>query len=108
MHAAWTVKYDADGLEEYFEEELLRSGKEGLVPAAGDGKPVLVVRNLPERTKRSATSSHRALNTSRPASPAHAMRSTASSICTPFARRCAPSTPTTLKPKLANILSSTP
>ena len=48
---AWKVKYTADGLEEHFEEEELRSGKEGPVPAAGDGKPVLVVRNLPERAK---------------------------------------------------------
>ena len=46
---AWTVKYDADGHEEDFEEEELRSGKDGPAPANGDGKPVLVVRHLPER-----------------------------------------------------------
>ena len=47
---AWKVRYDSDGLEEHMEEEELRSGKDGPAPAAGDGKPVLVVRNLPERT----------------------------------------------------------
>ena len=45
---AWLVKY-ADGTEEHFEEEELRSGKDGAQPAAGDGKPVLIVRHLPER-----------------------------------------------------------
>jgi len=45
---AWTVKYDADGHEEDFEEEELRSGKDGPAPANGDGKPVLVVRHLPD------------------------------------------------------------
>ena len=42
-------KYDADGLEEHFEEEELRSGKHGSVPNGQDGKPVLTVRDLPER-----------------------------------------------------------
>ena len=46
---AWLVKYDADGVTEHFEEFELRSGKDGPAPAAGDGKPVLVVRGLPER-----------------------------------------------------------
>ena len=46
---AWTVRYDHDGFEEDFEEEELRSGKDGPAPANGDGKPVLFVRNLPER-----------------------------------------------------------
>ena len=46
---AGTVRYDADGFEEDFEEEELRSGKDGPAPANGDGKPVLVVRDLPER-----------------------------------------------------------
>ena len=46
---AWKVKYDADGLEEHFEEEELRLAKHGPVPAGQDGKPVLIVRNLPER-----------------------------------------------------------
>ena len=39
---AWLVKY-TDGTQEHFEEEELRSGKDGPQPAAGDGKPVLVV-----------------------------------------------------------------
>ena len=39
-----------DDSEEHFEEEELRSGKVGPAPADGkDGKPVLVVRGLPER-----------------------------------------------------------
>ena len=46
---AWVVKYEADGLEEHFEEEELRSSKHGPVPAGQDGKPVLIVRNLLER-----------------------------------------------------------
>ena len=48
---AWKVKYVADGLEEHFEEEELRSGSDGPAPAAGDGKPVLVVRDLAERSR---------------------------------------------------------
>eukprot|EP00966_Prymnesium_polylepis_P006337 145114-Prymnesium_polylepis.1 len=36
---AWLVKYTSDGTEEHFEEEELRSGKDGPPPAAGDGKP---------------------------------------------------------------------
>jgi hypothetical protein len=46
---AWLVKYTSDGTEEHFEEEELRSGKDGPSPTAGDGKPVLVVRHLPAR-----------------------------------------------------------
>ena len=46
---AWLVKY-ADGHQEHYEEEELRSGKYGPVPSGEDGKPVLIVRNLPERT----------------------------------------------------------
>ena len=47
---AWKVKYVSDGLEEHFEVEELRSGKVGPAPTGGaDGKPVLVVRHLPER-----------------------------------------------------------
>ena len=46
---AWLVKYEDDS-EEHFEEEELRSGKVGPAPADGkDGKPVLVLRGLPER-----------------------------------------------------------
>ena len=45
---AWLVKY-SDGHEEHFEEEELRSGKEGPAPTGRDGKPVLIVRHLPER-----------------------------------------------------------
>ena len=49
---AWKVKYVSDGLEEHFEEEELRSNKVGPAPLGGvDGKPVLVVRNLPERNE---------------------------------------------------------
>jgi hypothetical protein len=48
---AWKVKYISDGQEEHFEEEELRSGSDGPAPAGGDGKPTLVVRNLPERTR---------------------------------------------------------
>ena len=48
QHDAWLIKY-ADGHEEHFEEEELRSGKYGAVPAGQDGKPVLIVRNLAER-----------------------------------------------------------
>ena len=48
---AWKVKYVADGLEEHFEEEELRSGSVGPAPAAGDCKPVLIVRDLPERSR---------------------------------------------------------
>ena len=47
---AWLVKYP-DGHEEHYEEEELRSGKYGPVPNGQDGKPVLVVRNLPQRNK---------------------------------------------------------
>ena len=42
---AWLVEY-ADGHTEHFEEEELRSGKDGPAPANQDGKPVLVVRHL--------------------------------------------------------------
>jgi len=45
---AWIVKYE-DGTTEHFEEEELRSGKDGPGPAQGDGKPVLVVRGVKER-----------------------------------------------------------
>ena len=45
---AWLVVYD-DNTEEHFEEEELRSGKDGPVPTGQDGKPVLVVRHLQER-----------------------------------------------------------
>lgn len=48
---AWKVKYVSDGNEEYFEEEELRSGSDGPAPSAGDGKPVLVVRDLAERSR---------------------------------------------------------
>ena len=46
---AWLVRYESDGHEEHFEEEELRLGKDGPPPANGDGKPVLVVRHLPQR-----------------------------------------------------------
>ena len=46
---AWMVKYESDGLVEHFEEEELRSGKHGGTPNGEDGKPVLIVRDLPER-----------------------------------------------------------
>ena len=46
---AWVVKYDSDGLIEHIEVEELRSGKQGAVPNGQDGKPYLVVRDLPER-----------------------------------------------------------
>ena len=50
-HDAWLVKYP-DGFTEHFEEEELRSGKDGPAPPPGqDGKPVLVVRGLPDRDK---------------------------------------------------------
>ena len=45
---AWLVNY-TDGYQEHFEEEELRSGKHGGVPAGQGGKPVLVVRDMPER-----------------------------------------------------------
>eukprot|EP00966_Prymnesium_polylepis_P330940 7386539-Prymnesium_polylepis.2 len=45
---AWLVKFD-DGTEEHYEEEELRSGKDGPVPNGQDGTPVLIVRNLAER-----------------------------------------------------------
>ena len=48
VREAWLVKY-ADGHEEHYEEEELRSGKYGLTPSGADGKPVLVVRDLAER-----------------------------------------------------------
>ena len=46
---AWLCKY-GDGTQEHFEEEELRSGKVGPLPLGQDGKPVLIVRDLPERT----------------------------------------------------------
>lgn len=45
---AWKVKY-ADGHVDDFEVEELRSAKYGPVPAGADDKPVLIVRDLPER-----------------------------------------------------------
>ncbi|KAL1518474.1 hypothetical protein AB1Y20_002765 [Prymnesium parvum] len=47
---AWLVSY-ADGHEEHFEEEELRSGRDGkTAPENGDGKPsVIVVKHLPQR-----------------------------------------------------------
>ena len=45
---AWLVIY-SDGHKEHFEEEELRSGKHGEVSAGQGGKPVLVVRDMPER-----------------------------------------------------------
>lgn len=45
---AWLTTYE-DGHEEHYEEEELRSGKYGPVPNGTDGKPVLIVRDLPER-----------------------------------------------------------
>jgi hypothetical protein len=47
---AWLVKYP-DGHSEHFEEEELRSGKDGPHPQGKDGKPVLVVRGRPERNR---------------------------------------------------------
>jgi hypothetical protein len=47
---AWLVVYD-DDTEEQFEEEELRSGKDGPAPTGQHGKPVLVVRHLQERIK---------------------------------------------------------
>jgi hypothetical protein len=46
---AWLVRYDSDGAEEHFEELELRLNKHGPTPIQGDGKPVLMVRDLPER-----------------------------------------------------------
>ena len=46
---AWLVRYDSDGQEEHFEEVELRMNQDGPNPAQGDGKPILVVRDLPER-----------------------------------------------------------
>ena len=46
---AWLVVYD-DNTEEHFEEEELRSGKDGPAPVGQDGKPTLVVRHLQKRT----------------------------------------------------------
>ena len=46
---AWQVEY-SDGHTEDFEEEELRSGKDGPAPAGQDGKPVLIVRHLKERS----------------------------------------------------------
>ena len=46
---AWLTKYN-DGHEEHYEEEELRSGKYGPVLAGQDGKPVLIVRDLPGAT----------------------------------------------------------
>ena len=48
---AWLVRYVSDGAEEHFEEEELRSGSDGPAPTAGNGKPVLVVRDMPERKR---------------------------------------------------------
>ena len=45
---AWLITY-ADGHEEHYEEEELRSARYGSVPNGTDGKAVLIVRNLPER-----------------------------------------------------------
>ena len=45
---AWVVDY-ADGHTDDFEEEELRSGRDGPAPANTDGKPVLVVRHLQMR-----------------------------------------------------------
>ena len=45
---AWLIKYEDDH-KEHYEEEELRSAKYGPVPNGQDGKPVLIVRNLPER-----------------------------------------------------------
>ena len=42
---AWLVSY-ADNTEEHFEEDELRSGKDGPAPTGHDGKPVLIVRDL--------------------------------------------------------------
>ena len=42
---AWLVTY-TDGHTEHFEEEELRSGKDGPTPRGQDGKPVLVIRDL--------------------------------------------------------------
>ena len=36
-------------LEEHFEEEELRSGKCGPAPAHGDGKPSIILRDMPQR-----------------------------------------------------------
>jgi hypothetical protein len=47
---AWLCTYP-DGHREHFEEEELRSGKAGPSPAGQDGKPVLIVRHLPERSR---------------------------------------------------------
>ena len=49
MVKAWLVKYESDDHEEHFEEFELRSGKDGAAPSTGDGKPVLIVRDLQER-----------------------------------------------------------
>lgn len=46
---AWLIKY-TDGHTEHYEEEELRSAKYGPVPNGEDGKPVLLVRNLAQRT----------------------------------------------------------
>ena len=46
---AWLVSY-ADNTEEHFEEEELRSGKDGPAPTGRDGKPVLIVRGLQKHT----------------------------------------------------------
>ena len=48
---AWLVRYTVDGAEEHFEVEELRSGSNGPPPVGGDGKPVLIVRKLPERSR---------------------------------------------------------
>eukprot|EP00966_Prymnesium_polylepis_P072737 1688902-Prymnesium_polylepis.1 len=51
VRPAWLCKY-ADGHEEHFEEEELRSGRDGPAPPPGqDGKPVLIVRGMPNRDK---------------------------------------------------------
>ena len=45
----WLTKY-TDGHEEHFEEEELRSGKDGPAPPGQDGKLVLIIRDHPKRT----------------------------------------------------------
>ena len=46
---AWLTKFPSDNTVEHFEDEELRSGKSGPVPNGQDGKPMLIVRGLPER-----------------------------------------------------------
>jgi hypothetical protein len=49
---AWLIVYP-DGHMEHYEPEELRSGRDGPAPAGRgqDGKPVLVIRHLPERSR---------------------------------------------------------